>query len=50
MTNYTCNYGPDEEDKDEKDDYDENAWMDACDPDELSCEDGDDDHWNGDLG
>ena len=23
---------------------------DWCDPDELSCEDGDDYHWNGDLG
>ena len=32
------------------DDYDENAWMDACTPDELSCEDGDDDHWDGDIG
>ena len=25
-------------------------WSDLCDHDELSCEDGDDDHWNGDLG
>ena len=39
---FTCNCGPDEED--------ENAWMDACTHDELYCEDGDDDHWNGDLG
>ena len=25
-------------------------WTDACTPDELSCEDGDNDHWNGDIG
>ena len=30
-------------------DEDEN-WWDACSPDELSCEDGDWDHFNGDLG
>ena len=38
----SCDCGPDEEK--------ENAWMDACTPDELSCEDDDDCHWNGDIG
>ena len=47
MKNYncSCNCALDDDDN-----YDENDWMDACDHDELSCEDGDDDHWNGDLG
>ena len=26
------------------------SWHNACTPDELSCEDGDNDHWNGDIG
>ena len=25
-------------------------WYDACSADELSCEDGDNDHWDGDIG
>ena len=28
----------------------EEPWYDACTDDELSCEDGDNDHWNGDIG
>ena len=28
----------------------EEHWYDSCTPDELSCEDGDNDHWNGDIG
>ena len=42
---YPFNYNPDDDD-----DYNENAWQDACDREELATEDGDDDHWNGDLG
>jgi len=28
----------------------EEPWYDACTPDETSCEDGDNDHWDGDIG
>ena len=47
MKSYKCTYnnGPDDDN-----DYNENDWMDACSHNELSCEDGDDDHWNGDRG
>ena len=39
----SCNLGPDDDDRD----YD---WTDGCSSDELSCEDGDNYHWNSDLG
>ena len=38
-----------DEDAEEDEEEDVN-WWDACSPDELSCEDGDEDHFNGDLG